>query len=100
MSEYSFRLYVAGKTARSREAEVNLQSLCEAHLRGRYEFEVVDAVERPDLAEEERILATPTVVRLAPPPVLRVIGDLSDQSRAAALLGLPDADGASAGRQA
>jgi circadian clock protein KaiB len=100
LSEYSFRLYVTGKTARSREAEANLQSLCEAHLRGRYEFEVVDAVERPDLADEERILATPTVVRLAPPPVLRVIGDLSDQSRAAALLGLPDADGASTGRQA
>ncbi len=93
MSEYSFRLYVAGRTARSREAESNLRFMCEANVPGRYEFEVIDAVERPDLAEEERILATPTVVRLMPLPVLRVIGDLSDQGRAAASLGLSNAVG-------
>ena len=93
MSEYSFRLYVAGRTVRSREAETNLRFLCEAQVPGRYEFEVVDANERPDLAEEARILATPTVVRLTPLPVLRVIGDLSDQIRAAAGLGIPTTDG-------
>ncbi len=97
MSDYSFRLYVAGRTARSREAESNLRFLCEEHLPGRYEYEVIDAVERPDLAEEERILATPTVVRLTPLPMLRVIGDLSDQMRAAASLGIPSADPASTG---
>lgn len=89
---YSFRLYVAGNTERSQAAEVNLRFLCEAHLSGMYEVEVIDAVERPELAEEGRILATPTVVRLTPPPQRRVIGDLSDHGRAAIALGLPAAD--------
>jgi circadian clock protein KaiB len=69
---------------------VNLRSLCENHLSGRYQLEVVDAAERPDLAEDERILATPTVIRLAPLPQRRVIGDLSDHLRTAAALGFPD----------
>lgn len=89
---YSFRLYVAGNTERSQTAEVNLRFLCEARLSGMYEVEVIDAVERPELAEEGRILATPTVVRLTPPPQRRVIGDLSDHGRAAIALGLPAAD--------
>jgi circadian clock protein KaiB len=87
---YSFRLYVAGQTERSQAAQVNLRSLCENHLSGRYQLEVVDAAERPDLAEQERILATPTVIRLAPLPQRRVIGDLSDHRRTAAALGFPD----------
>jgi circadian clock protein KaiB len=89
MADYSFRLYVAGQTARSQAAVSNLRFLCESHLPSRYEIEIVDAVERPDLAEEARILATPTVVRVEPLPQLRVIGDLSDHGRAAAVLGLP-----------
>ncbi len=92
MITYSFRLYVSGNTKRSKAAEVNLRFLCDARLSGTYEVEVIDAAERPDLAEEGRILATPTVVRLAPYPQLRVIGDLSDHSRAAVALGLPDLD--------
>jgi circadian clock protein KaiB len=89
---YSFRLYVAGQTERSQAAVANLRSLCESMVPGRYELEVVDAAERPDVASEERILATPTVVRLAPLPQRRVIGDLSDHSRTAAALGLPNPD--------
>jgi circadian clock protein KaiB len=89
---FSFRLYVAGQTERSRAAVLNLRHLCESHLSGRYVVEVIDATERPDLAEEGRILATPTVVRLAPLPQRRVIGDLSDHVRAAAVLGLSDPD--------
>jgi circadian clock protein KaiB len=89
MVEYSFRLYIGGRTARSQAAVANLRHLCESHLPSRYEIEVVDTVERPDLAEEARILATPTVVRVEPRPQLRVIGDLSDAGRAAAVLGLP-----------
>jgi circadian clock protein KaiB len=91
--DYSFRLYVAGRTARSQAAVSNLRFLCESHLPSRYEIEVIDAIERPDLAEEARILATPTVVRLAPVPQLRVIGDLSDHGRAANVLGLADTGG-------
>ena len=90
---YSFRLYVAGQTVRSQAAEANLRALCESRVPGGYELEVVDAVEQPGLAEEERILATPTVVRLAPLPQRRVIGDMSDHQRAAYALGLPERPG-------
>jgi len=93
VNAYFFRLYVAGQTERSQAAEANLRALCESRLPGRYELEVVDAAERPGLAEEQRILATPTVVRLAPLPQRRVIGDLSDHHRAAYALGLPERPG-------
>ena len=90
---YSFRLYVAGQTERSQAAESNLRALCESRLPGGYELEVIDATEQPGMAEEQRILATPTVVRLAPLPQRRVIGDLSDHQRAAYALGLPEQPG-------
>jgi len=91
MITYSFRLYVAGQTERSQTALANLRMLCESVLQGRYELEVIDATERPEMAEKQRILATPTVIRLAPLPQRRVIGDLSDHRRAALALGLGDA---------
>jgi circadian clock protein KaiB len=92
MTTYSFRLYVAGDTPRSQAALRTLRFLCESRLAGRYELEVIDAIERTDLAEEDRILATPTVVRLAPRPQRRAIGDLSDRARTAAALGIPEPD--------
>ncbi|QWF85292.1 circadian clock KaiB family protein [Amycolatopsis sp. CA-230715] len=90
MSTYSFRLYVAGHTERSHAAQMNLRALCEALFPGRYHVEVIDVTEEPGLAEEERILATPTVIRVAPPPRQRVIGDLADRRRTALALGLPE----------
>ncbi len=90
---YSFRLYVAGQTERSQAAEANLRALCESRLPGGCELQVIDVTERPGLAEEERILATPTVIRVAPLPQRRVIGDLSDHQRAAYALGLPERPG-------
>lgn len=96
---FSFRLYVTGDTERSQTAVANLRFLCDAHLSGRYEVEIIDAAERPDLAEEERVLATPMVIRLAPTPQRRVIGDLSDHGRAAAALGLSDLGGLSSERR-
>jgi circadian clock protein KaiB len=87
---YSFRLYVTGRTLLSQEAETNLRALCRRRLAGHFEIEIVDVLERPDVAEEEQIMATPTIVRLAPSPRVRVIGDLSDQERAAHAFGLPD----------
>ncbi len=93
MTAYSFRLFVTGQTERSLAAEANLRALCDSCLPGSYELEVVDTIERPGLAEEQRILATPTVVRLAPLPQRRVIGDLSDHHRAAYALGLPERPG-------
>lgn len=93
MTTYSFQLYVAGLSERSVLAEANLRALCESRLAGSYEIEVVDVTKRPGLAEDEHVLATPTAVRLAPLPQLRVIGDLSDHRRAAMALGLPDISG-------
>ncbi|MFE0173813.1 circadian clock KaiB family protein [Streptomyces sp. NPDC059002] len=87
---YAFTLYVAGATERSDAARSNLLTLCESRIVDGYEITVIDVVDRPELAEENRILATPTVIRLAPLPHRRVIGDLSDQRRAALALGLPD----------
>ena len=73
---FVFRLFVAGQSERSQAAEANLRALCDDHLAGRYKLEVIDTVQRPDLAEVERILATPMVVRLAPlPQDARVAGD-------------------------
>lgn len=97
MTRYAFRLYVAGQSERSHTAETNLRGLCESFLPGRYELEVIDAGQQPGLAEEQRILATPTVLRLAPPPQLRVIGDLSDHRRAAYALGLSGEPGSAGG---
>ena len=84
--QYILRLFVAGSSPRARQALDNLKRLCEEELEGRYQVEVVDVLERPDLAEEERILATPTLVKRLPPPLRRVIGDLSDKEKV--LLGL------------
>ena len=89
ITTYSFRIYVTGETTRSWQAVANLHRLCETQLAGRYEMEVVDVVEQPELAERERIIATPTVVRQAPPPTRRVVGDLSDLRLTAVSLGLP-----------
>ena len=93
VTAYFFRLYVTGQTERSQAAEANLRALCESRLPGGYDLEVIDAADQPGLAEEQRILATPMVVRLAPLPQRRVIGDLSDHNRAAYALGLPERPG-------
>ena len=73
------RLYITGQTPRSEKAIANLRRIMVAEgLEDAYEVEIIDVLERPEMAEEERILATPTLVRTLPPPVRRVIGDLSD----------------------
>jgi circadian clock protein KaiB len=80
-SEYLLRLYVAGQTARSLQAFATLKQICETHLAGRYQIEVVDLLENPALARGDQILALPTVVRQLPPPVKKLIGDFSDTER-------------------
>lgn len=89
MTSHEFRLYVTDGTGRSRQAADNLRALCEERLAGLYKLEVIDVLERPDLAEEDRIFATPTAIRLVPLPQRRVIGDLSDLGLAATALDLP-----------
>ncbi len=78
---YRLRLYVAGQTAKSLAAFANLKRLCEEHLAGMYEIEVVDLIENPRLAQGDQILALPTLVRRLPPPMRKIIGDLSDTER-------------------
>jgi circadian clock protein KaiB len=75
--EWDLKIYVAGETEKSRNAIENLKKVCEEHLKGRYHIEVVDLIKHPQLAAEEQIFAVPTVVRELPPPLKKLIGDLS-----------------------
>ena len=83
---WELRLYVAGQTPRSIAAFANLKKICEEHLSGRYNIEVVDLVKHPQLAAGDQILAIPTLVRRLPEPITRIIGDLSNTERV--LIGL------------
>ena len=86
MDKHLLKLYVTGQTPRSQRAITNLRRICDTELAGQYEMIVIDVLERPQLAEDERILATPTVVKELPTPMRRIIGDLSDTEKV--LLGL------------
>jgi circadian clock protein KaiB len=83
---WQLRLYVAGQTPRSVAAFANLKRICEEHLAGRYNIEVVDLVKHPQLAAGDQILAIPTLVRKLPQPLRKIVGDLRDTERA--LVGL------------
>jgi len=78
---YNLRLYVAGQTPKSLAAIANLKAICEDHLSGRYSIEVIDLTVTPQLAAGDQIVALPTLVRTLPPPLKRVIGDLSNTEK-------------------
>jgi circadian clock protein KaiB len=78
---FRLRLYVAGQTPKSVLAFRNLKRICEEHLQGRYEIEIIDLIEYPQLAQGDQILAVPTLVRRLPEPIKRIIGDLSNTDR-------------------
>ena len=83
----NLRLYITGQTSNSVRAIQNLEAMCEREpLAGQYELEVIDVLEHPNLAEDQKILATPTLIRELPEPIRKIIGDLSDQEQV--LLGL------------
>jgi circadian clock protein KaiB len=84
--KWELRLYTAGQTPKSLAAIKNLKRVCEEHLAGRYEIEIVDLLKNPRLAKDDQIVAIPTLVRKLPDPVRKIIGDLSDTERA--LVGL------------
>ena len=86
MNEYLLKLYITGHTPQSERAIANLQQICEEQLQGEYELVIIDLLEQPHLAEEAKILVTPTLIKELPPPIRRVIGELSDTERV--LLGL------------
>jgi len=87
---WNLRLYVAGDSPRSRAALANLQRLCEAHIKGRYNIEVIDLAKDPKLAKAHQIVAIPTLIRKFPEPIKRVIGDLSDADKALLSLEMRD----------
>jgi circadian clock protein KaiB len=80
-SDWCLRLYVAGQSPRSLRAFENLKALCETHLAGHYDIEIVDLLENPRLARGDQIVAVPTLVRKLPEPVRKIIGDLSNTER-------------------
>lgn len=95
LGRYHLRLYVAGQTAKSLTAMANLKRVCEEHLAGQYDIEIIDLLQNPRLAAGDQILAIPTLVRRLPAPLKRIIGDLSNTEKV--LVGLdirPKATGA------
>lgn len=79
--QYILRLYVAGTTPRSVRAIANVRRICEEHLTGRYELDVIDLYQQPHLARDDQIIAVPTLIKKLPPPLRRIIGDLSMTER-------------------
>ena len=79
--QYTLRLYVAGTTPRSSRAVANIRDICEHNLSGRYDLQVIDIYQNPDLAAGAQIIAAPTLIKLLPTPLRRFIGDLSDTQR-------------------
>jgi circadian clock protein KaiB len=78
---WELRLYVAGQTSRSIAAFANLKKICEEHLPGQYHIEITDLLKNPQLGKGDQILAIPTLVRKLPPPLKKIIGDLSNTER-------------------
>ncbi|MDT8375273.1 MAG: circadian clock protein KaiB [Mariprofundaceae bacterium] len=78
---YILKLYVAGQSPKSVNAIANLKNICEENLHGRYELEVIDLYQQPQLAQGDQIIAVPTLIRKLPPPLRRIIGDLSNTER-------------------
>ena len=79
--KWNLRLYVAGQTPKSIIALANLKRICDEHMQGQYEIEVIDLMENPQLARRDQIVAIPTLVRELPSPLKRIIGDLSNTER-------------------
>lgn len=93
------RLYIAGQTPRSLSALSNLKKICKEHLRGKYRIEVIDLIKNPQLARGHQIVAIPTLVRDLPPPIRKIIGDLSNTDRVLVGLDLRQEDPSERGRQ-
>ena len=89
---YVLRLFIAGMSSRSQRTIANLRTICAAHLDGQADVEIVDIYQHPKLAEADQVVAAPTLLKLRPLPVRRIIGDLSDRARVLRGLGLPSVD--------
>lgn len=78
---YRLRLYVSGSTPRSTKAISSVRALCEEHLKGRYDLEVIDLYQQPELAREVQVIAAPTLVKETPEPYKKIIGDMSNEEK-------------------
>jgi len=81
LEKYVFRLYVAGKSPKSGRAIQNITRICEEYLPGNYELEVIDIYKQPELLEKEQIFAVPTLVKKLPPPLQKLIGDMTNEEK-------------------
>ena len=90
-AKYVLRLVIAGNTRRSNQAVANLREICEKYLRGRYELEVIDIYQQPELAAGLQVVAAPTLVKRLPPPLRTLVGNCSQVNRILLALGLPPA---------
>jgi circadian clock protein KaiB len=79
--DYILKLYITGHSPRSEHAIFNMKRICDEELADKYELIIVDVLEHPQLAEDERVMATPTLIKALPPPLRRIIGDLSDTEK-------------------
>jgi circadian clock protein KaiB len=95
---YVLRLFVTGTTSRSQRAIANMRKICEEDLAGRYDLEVIDVYLSPESTRDLQVVATPTLVKLLPEPLRRIVGDLSDREKVLAGLNLAPTGGGSAGR--
>ena len=86
MNKYRLKLFITGQTIRSERAIANLRRICKKKMESDFDLVIIDVLEQPQVAEDEKILATPTLIKEFPPPVRRIIGDLSDTNQV--LLGL------------
>lgn len=85
---YVLRLFITGMTPNSKRAVENIKKICEEYLAGRYDLQVVDIYQQPSLAEGEQIIAAPTLIKIKPAPVKRLIGDMSDTEKVLSGLGI------------
>ncbi|PSF39469.1 circadian clock protein KaiB [Aphanothece hegewaldii CCALA 016] len=86
MNKYTLKLYITGNSIKSQRAIANLFRICKEELDDQYIVEIIDVLEQPQLAEQEKILVTPTLIKQLPPPLQRIIGDLTDRQKV--ILGL------------
>lgn len=86
---YVLRLFITGTTTRSQRAIANIRTICDSRLEGRYELRIIDVYEEPEATRELQVIATPTLVKVFPEPLKKIVGDLSDHERVLAGLDLP-----------
>jgi len=89
---YILRLFITGASPNSSRAIANLKEICEKHLKGNYELEIIDVYQQPLIAQSEQVIALPMLIKMSPSPVRRLIGDMSDTEKVLRGLGLPAAN--------